>query len=69
MTTLRHKGYTGSAELPVEDGVAFGRLLAIRDLVTYEADTPAGLKAAFEDAVEDYLAGCQEAGREPDRPR
>lgn len=65
---LYHKGYAGSAEASAENGVSFGRLLHIRDLVTYEADTPEGLRAAFEEAVEDYLASCREAGREPDRP-
>lgn len=68
MTTMTYKDYLGSAEVSVEDGVLHGKLLGIRDLVTYEADTPAGLRAAFEEAVDDYLADCASGNREPDRP-
>ena len=68
MKTMTYKDYAGSAEVSVEDGVLYGKLLGIRDLVTYEADTPAGLKAAFVESVDDYLADCAEEGREPDRP-
>ena len=68
MKAMTYKDYTGSAEVSVEDGVLHGRLLGIRDLVTYEADTPAGLEAAFREAVDDYLADCAEEERKPDKP-
>lgn len=68
MTTMTYKDYLGSAEVSVEDDVLHGKLLGIRDLVTYEADNPAGLRTAFEEAVDDYLADCAAANRDPDRP-
>lgn len=68
MTAMSYKEYLGSAEVSVEDGILHGRLLGIRDLVTYEADTPAALRSAFVEAVDEYLADCTEQGRRPDRP-
>jgi predicted HicB family RNase H-like nuclease len=68
MKVMTYKDYVGSTEVSVEDGVVYGKLLGIRDLVTYEADTPAALRAAFEGAVDDYLDDCKLEGRPPDRP-
>lgn len=52
---LEHRGYIGTAEVSLEDNCLHGRLKFIKDLVTYEAQTVAGLKAAFVKAVDDYL--------------
>lgn len=65
---LKHKGYIGSVEVDVDAGILYGKLLHIRDLVNYEAETPAKLKAEFEAAVEEYLEDCIEDGIEPDVP-
>ena len=68
MSHLEYKGYLGAADLSEADGVFNGKLAFIRDLVTYESDTAAGLVRAFHEAVDDYLADCAEEGREPDKP-
>jgi predicted HicB family RNase H-like nuclease len=65
---LDYKGYIGSVEYSEEDEVLHGRLEFIRDLVTYEATDAKGLKQAFHEAVDDYLALCAEQGRKPDVP-
>ena len=65
---LEYKGYLGSVEYSDEDEVFHGRLEFIRDLVTYEGTDAKGLKQAFHDAVDDYLALCAEEGRKPDVP-
>lgn len=51
-----------------EDGTLHGRIDAIRDIVTFHAATPEALQRAFEDAVDDYLAVCQESRLPPDAP-
>lgn len=66
--TLKYKGYVGSVEVDLEANLLFGKLLHIRDLVNYEAQNPADLKLAFEEAVDDYLEDCVEQGVEPDTP-
>lgn len=65
---LRHKGFTGSIEVSLQDNCIHGRILFIEDVVTYEAETPAQLQNEFEEAVEDYLATCEELGRTPNKP-
>ena len=44
---LEHKGYYGSVSFSTEDHVLFGKLLYIRALVSYEAETAAGIEKAF----------------------
>ncbi len=66
--TLHYKSYFGSAEISVEDEVFPGRLLGIRALVNYESATFQGLKAAFEEAVDDYLETCAVEGLTPEIP-
>ena len=68
MTQLEYKGYIGTAELSEADGVLQGKLAHIRDVVTYESATAAGLVKAFHEAVDDYLADCEADQREPDKP-
>ena len=52
--TLDYKGYKGTIEFCEEDNVFFGKLLT-SDLVSYESENLDDLKAAFEEAVDDYL--------------
>jgi predicted HicB family RNase H-like nuclease len=66
--TLKHKGYMGSIDVSPEDNCLHGKILFIRDIVTYEGQTVDELKQAFVEAVEDYLATCEELGRESQKP-
>ena len=63
---LEYKGYFGSVAYSDEDGVLHGRLEFIRDLVTYEDKDATGLRAAFREAVDDYLELCEAEGRKAD---
>ena len=64
---LEYKKYKGSVEFSADDEVFFGRILGIRDVVTFEADSVIRLKKAFKDAVEDYLHTCKIHGKVPDK--
>jgi predicted HicB family RNase H-like nuclease len=66
MKMLEHKGYYGSIEASVEDGILYGKLEFIAALVNYEGETVQALKAAFEEAVDDYLATCKAKGYTPE---
>lgn len=68
MDYLTYKGYTGSKVIDEESDVLHGKILFIDDLVTYEGERPSELKAAFEEAVDDYIATCKVIGKEPQRP-
>jgi predicted HicB family RNase H-like nuclease len=64
---LNYKGYTGHLEVDSEAGIIFGRVLDIRDVVTFKGETVAEIKQAFEESVDDYLEFCQELGQEPEK--
>jgi predicted HicB family RNase H-like nuclease len=62
---LEYKGYLGSVEYSDEDEVLRGRPELICHLVTYEGADAKGIKAAFQEAVDDYLQLCEAEGRKP----
>lgn len=64
---MKYKGYYGSIDVSLDDGVIHGKLECINDLITYEALTVPDLQKAFEDAVEDYLETCKELGKQPEK--
>lgn len=66
----KYKGYIGSFEYDNRSNTVWGKLLFIRDLITFESldGTPKSLKEQFELAVDEYLADCQEDGTEPEQP-
>lgn len=68
METMQYKGFLGSIEISKEDKVLYGKLLHINGLITYEAENLSELEIAFKEAVDDYLADCEEAGLEPQKP-
>ena len=64
---LQYKSYSACVEFSAEDEVFFGKIIGINDLITFEADSVKQLKAAFHEAVEDYLQTCKDLGKEPDK--
>ena len=65
---IEHKGYLASAEVDFETGLLRGRVINIRDEITFEADTPAELEAEFREAVDEYLEDYDESGDSPAEP-
>ncbi|MFT4193205.1 type II toxin-antitoxin system HicB family antitoxin [Ottowia sp.] len=65
MSKMTHKGYTAHIQYDDRDGIFVGRLLGITDIVSFHAETVTDLKAAFHEAVEDYLASCRKLGKAP----
>jgi len=65
---LSYKGYTGHIEVDLDADILHGRVLDIKDVVTFEGKTIEEAKQAFQDSVDDYLEFCAELGDEPDKP-
>ena len=65
MSKMTHKGYSSRIEYDDRDGIFVGRIVGIQDIISFHADTVADLKAAFIEAVDDYLATCKALGKEP----
>ena len=65
--TMSYKGYTARIEYDDEDGIFFGRIAGISDGVGFHAETVEDLRAAFHEAVEDYIETCAKVGKEPQK--
>ena len=68
MNTMTYNGYAARVEYSEADGCFIGRIAGIRDVVGFHGDSVTELRAAFEDAVDDYLDTCAKLGKEPNHP-
>ena len=68
MNVMSFKNYCARIEYSDDDACFIGHLAGIRDIVGFHGDSVANLRAAFEEAVDDYLATCEKLGRTPQRP-
>lgn len=60
---MKYKDFLGSVHFSAADDRFVGRIEEIDDVVTFEGDSVAELKAAFHEAVEDYIELCAAAGK------
>ena len=67
MNTMTYKGYIGSVNYSDKDQVFFGKIEGINGLLNFEGESVKELTEAFHEAVDDYLAYCQDEGIEPDK--
>ena len=67
MSTMTYKGYSAAVEFDGDDEIFFGKLAGIRDGVGFHADTVEDLRAAFHEAVKDYIETCERVGKEPQK--
>ena len=65
---MQHKGYVGKIEFDDEAGIFHGEVIGTRDVITFQGESVAELKAVLRDSVDDYLAFCRECGEEPNKP-
>ncbi len=65
MNTLKYKGFIGSVAFSEADNVFYGKVEGINGLVNFEGDSVEGLTNAFHEAIDDYLAYCEDEGIEP----
>ncbi len=68
MSTMTFKEYAARIEYSDEDGCFVGHIAGIKDVIGFHAETVKELRAAFEEAVDDYLTTCAELGRAPQKP-
>lgn len=65
---MKYKGYTAQIEVDETAGILFGKVLDIKDIITFKGTTVAELEREFHNSVDDYLEWCLESGEEPDKP-
>lgn len=65
---MEYKGYMGIIEVDEERGTLYGRVIGLRDLITFEGRTVEEAVREFQTSVDVYLEWCLERGEEPERP-
>ncbi|MBT7155803.1 MAG: type II toxin-antitoxin system HicB family antitoxin [Deltaproteobacteria bacterium] len=65
---LKYKGYTGSVEFSADDNVFHGRVLGIKDMISFEGAAVEELKKDFHNGIDHYLEVCEKVGDKPEKP-
>lgn len=68
MNAMSYKGYMARIEYSDEDECFVGHIAGIRDVVGFHGESVSGLRAAFEEAVDDYVETCERLNKKPQRP-
>lgn len=68
MNVMTYKGHVARVEFDAEDEIFVGHLAGINDIIGFHAASVAELKAAFHEAVDDYLDLCATTGKNPEKP-
>ena len=67
MNTMTYQGYTARVAFDERDALLVGRVLGVRDIISFHGETVAELRADFEAAIDDYLRDCAEQGITPEK--
>ena len=65
---MTYKSYAARIEYSDEDACFIGHVAGIHDVVGFHVESVNELRAAFEEAVDDYLETCEKLGRSPQKP-
>ena len=68
MNTMSYKGYTARVDFDERDSIFVGRVLGLRDIISFEGSTVVKLRAEFQAAINDFLRDCAERGIAPEKP-
>jgi len=68
MNTMTSQGYTARVDFDERDNLFVGRVLGVRDIISFHGETVDQLRGEFESAIRDYLSDCDERGISPERP-
>lgn len=63
-----YKGYTAVIEFDDEAEIFFGKVVDIKDVITFSGRTVEELKSEFFASVDDYLEFCKIKKRQPEKP-
>ena len=68
MNSMKHKGYHAKVEYDPDDHIFVGHIIGIRDAVGFHGESVQELETAFAEAVDNYLAACEQLGQQPNKP-
>jgi predicted HicB family RNase H-like nuclease len=65
---MKYKGYSGVVKLNEDSDGFFGRVVGLRDVITFQGTSIEEVTQAFHDSVDDYLELCAQRGEAPEKP-
>ena len=68
MKPMTYKGYAARIGYSDEDEMLIGRVVGIRDIITFHGNSVNEIRTAFQEAVDFYLESCAERGDTPNKP-
>lgn len=63
-----YKGYTADIKVDEESKLLVGRVLDIKDKISFHGETVDAAIQEFEKSIDSYLKFCEEVGQKPDKP-
>ena len=64
--SLKYKDYVGDIRFSEADGIFHGKVSGIKSLITFEGDSVSTLTNDFFNAIDEYLAFCEENNITPE---
>ena len=64
---LNYKGFNGSVHFAAEDGVFYGKIEGINDLITFEGESVKELTDAFHYMVDEHIKDCETENIAPEK--
>jgi predicted HicB family RNase H-like nuclease len=65
---IQYKGYTAVIEYLPKEKSLHGRIVDVRDVISFDASSADELEDKMREAVDDYIAFCEEQGIEAAKP-
>ena len=65
---MSYEDFVGRVVYSAAERVFHGKIEFIVDLITFEGSSVSELEQAFKEAVEEYVALCEQIGKTPERP-
>lgn len=64
---MEYRGYHAQVEYDAEDQLFIGKVFGIVDSLNFHGSTVKELEAMFHQSIDNYLAMCQETGKNPNK--
>lgn len=65
---MKYRGYIARVEFDDDALLLHGEVINTRDVITFQATSTTDLIREFQTSVDEYIAFCEEHGREPEKP-
>ena len=68
MNNMTYKGYLAKISFDDRDNIFWGKVVGIKDSITFEGESVSELIEDFHNAIDHYLADCKQQGCTPAKP-